>query len=538
MKFINPKKIVHSSKGLDNKENLLKEFPLQIELYTLEYTTFHDGDYVILDFGEEMSGGIRLFTSRVSAENKVRIRFGESVGETCADVGYKGATNDHSPRDFEVKLVQMSDLTFGQSGFRFVRLDFYGEEWKLRNAVACCTNDERKTVGTFVSNDKLLNKIWKTAEHTLRLNLHNGLFWDGVKRDRLCWIGDSYPEMRASICLYKDIPEIKNTLDFTAKTTPEDDWMNFLASYDLWWLLILADYYRYSGDVKYITEYREYVFKRISKFIPLIHEDGDTSFPMDFIDWPSHYDGGDGEELIKKADEHVGSNYLAQLAFKRIKECYKDINATEIVNLCDSLISKLVKATLKVQHYKQIAALGIYQGYDSKENEEVIMKDGAKGLSTFQSYFILSSVSHYGHYDEALNMLKEYYGGMLKVGSTTFWEDFDLEWLNNASPIDKMPRKGKIDIHGDYGKFCYKGYRHSLCHGWSSGVVAYLLETVVGLRIIDSTHYELKPHLSGLTSINCKVPTPYGVIHIKHNVVNNELKTEIVKCPKEITISE
>ena len=65
---------------------------------------------------------------------------------------------------------------------------------------------------------------------------------------------------------------------------------------------------------------------------------------------------------------------------------------------------------------------------------------------------------------------------MLDLGATTFWEDFDIAWAQNAGGIDEFPVKGKVDIHGDFGAFCYKGYRHSLCHGWSSGVIKFIKE--------------------------------------------------------------
>ena len=63
----------------------------------------------------------------------MRIRFGESVTECCSELGgEKNATNDHSLRDFKTNLVKFSDMTFGNTGFRFVRIDFYGEV-KIKN---------------------------------------------------------------------------------------------------------------------------------------------------------------------------------------------------------------------------------------------------------------------------------------------------------------------------------------------------------------------------------------------------------------------
>ncbi len=58
---------------------------------------------------------------------RVRIRFGESVTECCSELnGAQNATNDCSNRDFEVFLQDYSNMRFGETGFRFVRLDFYG----------------------------------------------------------------------------------------------------------------------------------------------------------------------------------------------------------------------------------------------------------------------------------------------------------------------------------------------------------------------------------------------------------------------------
>ena len=245
MQYIRFKRIIKASKSLANANDLNKEYPLQISLYSESYVEFHDGDYVILDFGKEISGGIRIFTGFISNDANVRIRFGESVGEACSELGYKGSCNDHSPRDMNVKISTLSDLTFGQSGFRFVRIDFKGEFWKVRNVVCAVDMDERKEEGYFVSNDLLVNKIWKVASHTLRLNLHNGLFWDGVKRDRLCWIGDTYPEMRAANCLYKSVPEIINTLDFTINTTGKDGYMI--------WFVIPEEYIKPSNGYDYTT---------------------------------------------------------------------------------------------------------------------------------------------------------------------------------------------------------------------------------------------------------------------------------------------
>ena len=133
--------------------------------------------------------------------------------------------------------------------------------------------------------------------------------------------------------------------------------------------------------------------------------------------------------------------------------------------------------------------------------------------------------------------MKTYYNGMLSVGATTFWEDFDVKWLENCYRIDELPVDGKIDIHGDYGAYCYKGYRHSFCHGWSAGVIPYLTEEVAGIKVVEAGCKKIKiePNIANLNNVKVKFPTPYGILEVEHKKVDGKVITT-VNAPKEIEI--
>ena len=117
---------------------------------------------------------------------------------------------------------------------------------------------------------------------------------------------------------------------------------------------------------------------------------------------------------------------------------------------------------------------------------------------------------------------------MLKMGATSFWEDFDIDWIENACPIDRLPKEGEIDIHGDYGKFCYMGFRHSFCHGWSAGVVQFLIDNVLGIRAAEPGFKKvvLKPDLGDLEYAKGQVPTPYGVLKVEVNKTSKGVKVD------------
>jgi hypothetical protein len=124
-----------------------------------------------------------------------------------------------------------------------------------------------------------------------------------------------------------------------------------------------------------------------------------------------------------------------------------------------------------------------------------------------------------GDYQGALDCIRQYWGAMLDLGATTFWEDFDIDWTANADRIDELVPEGRKDIHGDFGNYCYKGFRHSLCHGWASGPTAWLSEHVLGVQIVEPgcRVVRIEPHLGDLAWAEGSYPTPMGVIKIRHD---------------------
>ena len=209
--------------------------------------------------------------------------------------------------------------------------------------------------------------------------------------------------------------------------------------------------------------------------------------PFDFVDWGSHYvEGVDDED--KKYDEIAGTDYLLRIVME--KAAYLLEKFGDDASLPRDIIRRLKKKSYTVRKYKQIAALAVLAGEDRAKNLEVIKRGKAEGLTTFLNYFIFKALALCGEFSFAEEMIREYYGKMLCLGATTFWEDFDVKWAENATRIDELPEKGKLDPHGDCGRFCYKGYRHSLCHGWASGVLAYMTEYVAGIRPIYGRPFE------------------------------------------------
>lgn len=525
--YCTPTKIILTDGNVKNAESLLKTKATQIGLGENDLTLISGNARVVLDFGRETCGGVRILTHYINGGKSVRIRFGESVSEAITPLGVKNATNDHSPRDFLVEIPQLSDLTFCQTGFRFVCLEFNGGDYEIKSVLAESVTENHEIKGAFECSDPLVNEIYSTARRTLLLCLQNGMIWDGIKRDRLVWIGDLHPETLGLLYSVGDVENIENCLDFAAAETLPTDWMNGLTAYSFWWIIVLYDYYRFTGKTEVLSKHADYLETLIKNTESLIGEDGSTKFPSDFLDWPTS----------GSADAAEGVAALAKIACDKASILLRIANKD--ASLAENAAAKLSRRKTPPLTYKQAAAMR-YLAFDGggKAVGELLTANGAKGLSTFMSYYILTAIKRAATAKNALDIMKEYYGGMLKKGATSFWEDFDVDWTDESGRIDELPQDGQKDIHGDYGKYCYTGFRHSLCHGWSCGPIQFLSETVLGVNVTAAgcKKITIAPALCGLKYASGTFPTPFGVMDIRHDLTEAGIKTKII-APKEIEIS-
>lgn len=530
--FILPTRIVLTEGNVENVECLTRAKEKQIGLAEADLVKIVGKASVILDFGSEYNGGVRILTFHAGNANcPVRVRFGESLTECCSEIGEKGSTNDHSLRDLNTNLVNFSDATVGATGFRFVRLDFFGEATTtIKNIYAAFEHADLERKGWFECSDKRVNEIYNTAARTVELCIQNGMVWDGIKRDRLVWIGDMHTETLSLLSMFGAVSPVKNSLDFVRGQTPLPAFMNHIPAYSLWWLLILGDYYLYTGDEAFLKENQQYVEGLVKVLDEKIGTDGRLDFSRAggdpfFFDWPT----------VGHKENESGVNALFTLAIKKTEVVYDALGMDK--KLLTSMQERILK-TLPAGQFKQVEAMRVLAGHTAAMAAGQMLKEGgAKGVCAFLSYYILSALTQAGEGKAALDIMKQYFGAMLDIGATTFFEDFDIEWLENSGRIDSFPEKGQKDIHGDFGAHCYKGFRHSFCHGWSSGAVPFLTQTVLGLTPAapGCRKMTFAPDLLGLDWAKGVLPTPYGAITVSLKNENGTLKADI-SAPKEIEI--
>lgn len=489
---------------------------------------------ILLDFGVNLHGGIQLVTGMIGSKDpvRVRIRLGESVTEAMSAIDtLQGATNDHAMRDFIVSLPWLGKLEIGHSGFRYARIDLVdpNKELLLKEVNAILTYRDIPYLGSFRSSDDRLNKIWDMGAYTVHMNMQEYL-WDGIKRDRLVWVGDLHPEVSTINAVFGYNEVVPKSLDLIRDITPMPEWMNGISTYSMWWIIIHRDWYLHHGDKAYLKEQEEYLTKLMRHMASRVDGNKEKLDGTRFLDWPSSEN---------PAAIHAGLQSMMIWAFDASAAIFTVLENTEMANEAAAMSAKLKTYRPKHAGSKQAASLMSLTGIMDpvKANREV-SKDGVAEFSTFYGYYMLEAKAKAEDYQGAIDNIREYWGAMIDLGATTFWEDFNIEWLENAGRIDDFVPEGKVDVHASYGGYSYKKLRHNLSHGWASGPTAWLSKHVLGVEVLEpgSKTLLIDPHLGDLEWVEGSFPTPYGVVYVKHTKQGDgSLKTD-VSAPKEVTI--
>ena len=501
---------------------------------------------ILLDFGTEIHGGLRIVTADMGKKTvDVHICFGESVSEACSVIdGRNGATNDHAIRDFDSLLPWYGAREFGNTGFRFVRIDLLSNDVdvNIREINAIAVDSDCKQTGTFRCSDDRLGRIWETGRHTVKLNMQDYV-WDGIKRDRLVWLGDMGPEVMTICNVYGDVPCVPRSLDWAIQAYPLPRWINDMGTYSLWWILIQNEWLRYTGNLEYFKGRSDYYTGLLRLICSRIDENGRPTIG-DFLDWPSYAD---------KSAVNTGIHALTLIALREGEQmCTEVLGDLQTAQVCREGIARLTSASPSVIDAfvsegiapdrggrKQAVALMSLAGMVQDDwAADALLFNRSHGFSTFYGYYMLEALAKAGRYAEAMDLISEYWGAMIDLGATSFWEDFDIDWMANAGRIDELPSEDKVDVHRTYGNYCYQGLRHSLCHGWASGPTAWLSRYVLGLEPADigQTKVLVNPHLGNLEWAEGSYPTPYGTIWIRVSRDSGGRTVAVVDAPRKIRL--
>ncbi len=399
-KYISPNRIICEEKT-ENSYRLLRNKTLQAGFNNDECTKITTNGYVVLDFGKELSGGAVLCIQDVSCAPhtaKCRLVFGESVMETLSTLGEKNATNNHSIRDAVIDVTTMSTTKFGATGFRFLKIEAMDSDIVLKSVMAETDIIELEYKGSFECSNGLLNKIWKMGAYTVQLNIHEYV-WDGVKRDRLVWVGDMHPEVAVIKTVFGRIEAVEKSLDFVKDETSPDSWMNCMPAYSMWWIIIHYEWYMYVGDIDYLRKQEEYLTVLTINSMKWIDEDFYTNGGY-FVDWSS-------AQTPAAAD---GIRSMFCMGLDAASKIFRILGNYERSEECRKYVKKLRTESYTADLNMSMAGINVLSGRNTKSARKILAESGTNGMSCFIGYYTLQAMASMGLCNEALYLMKEYWG--------------------------------------------------------------------------------------------------------------------------------
>ena len=472
----------------------------------------------ITDFGKETFGFIKLHG--LSGKGKLTIYYGESEEEARSTD--KCETLDLLDIDLKNKIDSVMVLS---KAFRYVNFQ-YDQTVKLDSASMLYEYSPVAERGSFKSSDAELNKIYDVAKYTFQLNTRE-FFIDGIKRDRWVWSGDAYQSYLMNYYSFFDAPTVKRTLWAQRGKDPVTAHINTIMDYSFYWFLGIYDYYQFTGDQKFVQE----IYPRMQSLMTYIDNRKNKNgllewMPGDwiFIDW------ADG---LSKEGEVSFEQLLYCRSLETMALCAKLANDTEGEAAYRQQATALRAKIFELYWNKEKHALvhsringqqtdnvtryanmfGIFFDYFTPAQKlavktNVLLNDKVSKITTpYMRFYELEALCAMGEQSYVLKEMKSYWGGMLKLGATSFWEEYN-------------PTKKDTEHLAMYGR----PFGKSLCHAWGASPIYLLGKYYLGVKPLTAGYqtYVIEPSLGGLSWMEGKVPTPNGDIDVK--VTTTEIK--------------
>lgn len=300
--------------------------------------------------------------------------------------------------------------------------------------------------------------------------------------------------------------------------------INTIVDYSLYWIMGIADHYTLYGDEKFIR----FIYPKMESLMEYcICQTDEHGFLYGrkedwiFIDW-SDIDVGEDklicEEqmlLLRSYQAMIWVQKLLGISTQKHEQLFESLRKNVEKFFWDeekgAYIDSFTTGKRKVSRHSNIFA--VLFDYVSEAQKTSILKNVLKNpaitliTTPYFKFWELEAFAKLGEYEYVLTQMKEYWGGMLRQGATTFWEEY--------VPEKEIPEQ--YSMYGDrFGK--------SLCHAWGAGPVYLLSRYFFGLYP-ETPEYEqfvIEPHVELLEDFEVTLPAGDGSVHMsrRNNCLN------------------
>lgn len=448
----------------------------------LETSLWGRGDEFTLDFGIHMVGHLRFQLSatgiNIDAPCRLRLTFGESpidVTESMDDVKTWISTSWLPDEVINVDIMPQMICLPRRYSFRYLRVQVIDTSAKFKVAfsdVVCTATSSvapAQELEAVKYSDPLLQAIDDVSTFTLR-DCMQTVFEDGPRRDRRLWLGDLRLQALVNYSTFRNYDLVKRSLYMFAALPREDRSLpacvfekptlsaasDYIVDYDILFGAVVHDYVVASNDLG--TGHDLWDTIQGSLQIGLQHLDSNSVFDAThsdkwkFLDWADGLDYSAGMHgvllyTLKAVDKlaHMLSKpplYQATIAaMTSAASSFIRSDPTRIISGPDSQVS-----------LASVAWLTLSGALPTSVAQECLLyalssPTAVQPLTPYLWHHVAEALAHASLYSECVDLIKSYWGGMVRAGADTFWECFD--------PND--PRRSP---YGDVRN-------NSFCHAWS-----------------------------------------------------------------------
>ncbi len=372
-------------------------------------------------------------------------------------------------------------------------------------------------IGEFHSSDPLLDRIWQVGIDTLRPNMTDALT-DTPWRERGQWWGDVHADNRIAQTAFRDQTLLRRGLIFMADAmlkspapgmAPNNQGLHML-DYAMLWVQDLSTYLQITDDQSLAVQ----VFPSLSLLMEhLAQSENDRTGLLDLAEghWSTTaYIDVTGNQ--NRFGQSTALNSLYSDTLKRAAWVATRVGDPEKANHWEQK-SKGVKRTVNNRLYREKDHLywtrqdseGFYQpsvaaqswalAYDMIPEDQrqaatdgllvLISKDPTHpNIGTYGMLWALEALGKADRYQQAIELIRSYYGSMLQSGTNTWWESF---------------------LANEYAEI-------SISHGWSGAPTWFLSTYVLGVRQITADEWQIQPSFAGVQRASGKLPLQSGVL--------------------------
>lgn len=378
--------------------------------------------------------------------------------------------------------------------------------------------------GAFETNDQELNRLWYTGAYTVRLNLLPEFFGAILmeRSDRHSWTGDAYPSQAASLTAFGNYNAVQRNIEYTSRLD------NGIASYAIYWVLSLVDYFHYTGDTGFVR-----------RMLPVAHQHLQNAFQhfdqlpnLVFSGWDERL--GAGFERPNLEECKSAYRLLCLNAWRQTAEVARmlgdDIKAQlyqhYYQNKSEAMVDPAAATRYGIHSIANAINAGLLSSPSISGRADQLLTDRSTRLSysPFNQHFILQAMAVAGRFNEALVTARDQWGGQLAYGGTSFFEVYRPSWNQVLGKNDAPPNNQ-----------C--GYT-SLAHPWGAGITQWLSENILGIRPVEPgfSAFSFMPYTNEhISRVKGAVPTPHGILEA---AFDTEAGTALLTIPENTRLQQ